>query len=130
MHLRDTCNYVIQPHLRCIALRGTNVPMMYLHLRGIAVSTRYSCTYTRNFCTYEIQLHLRGTAAPTRYSCFYEVQMHPRGTAAPTRYSCTHEVPLYALGTTVPYVRGVRYTRESLPLHPPIRRIFSFNINK
>jgi hypothetical protein len=24
----------------------------------------------------------------------------------------------------------VRYTRESLPLHPPIRRIFSFNINK
>jgi hypothetical protein len=24
----------------------------------------------------------------------------------------------------------VRYTRESLPLHPPIRRIFSFNQNK
>ncbi len=24
----------------------------------------------------------------------------------------------------------VRYTRESLPLHPPIRRIFSFNLNK
>ncbi len=25
---------------------------------------------------------------------------------------------------------SVRYTRESLPLHPPIRRIFSFNQNK
>jgi hypothetical protein len=25
---------------------------------------------------------------------------------------------------------GVRYTRESLPLHPPIRQIFSFNQNK
>ncbi len=24
----------------------------------------------------------------------------------------------------------VRYTRESLPLHPPIRRIFSFNQKK
>ncbi len=82
---------------------------MYLHLRGIAVSTRYSCTYTRIFCTYEIQLHLRGTAAPTRYSCFYEVQLPPRCTAAPTRYSCTHEVQLYTLGTTVPYVRGTKY---------------------
>jgi hypothetical protein len=24
----------------------------------------------------------------------------------------------------------VRYTRGDLPLHPPIRRIFSFNLNK
>jgi hypothetical protein len=26
--------------------------------------------------------------------------------------------------------RGVRYTRGDLPLHPPIQRIFSFNLNK
>jgi hypothetical protein len=41
----------------------------------------------------------------------------------------TLQLPAGTQETLFSYLH-VRYTRESLPLHPPIRRIFSFNQNK